>query len=154
MPFSNKTPTLILSWHDALGKERITGTPSDFLEKYPAHTHVGKLARQHDAKELIAAIQQMEQEVKEREQINAQCGDRIERMTAEHQLNMDYLFTFGVRCEHRDELLRILQENTLHGGMSLQEAAALANAKARHDEMAMPNPTHNVNGLSGSDFIS
>lgn len=141
-------------YRNVLGKERFTGTPNDFLEKYPAHSHVGKLARQHDAKEMLAAIQQMEQEVKDQEQINAQCGDRIERMTAEHHLNMDYLFTFGVRCEHRDELMRILQESSEHGGMSLQEASALANARARHEEIAMPNPTHNVNGLSGSDFIS
>jgi hypothetical protein len=141
-------------YKNVLGKEPITGTPKDFLEQYPAHSHVGNLARRHDAKAMIAAIQQVEQEVKEREQINAQCSERIDRMTAEHHLNMDYLFTFGVRCEHRDELIRILQENTDHGGMSLQEAAALANARARLEEMTMPNLAHNINGSSGLDSFS
>ncbi|QEG21018.1 hypothetical protein [Mariniblastus fucicola] len=130
-----------------LGKERFTGISNDFLSQYAAHSKVGKLARQQDANEMLAAMQQIEKEVQERERINAECRDRIDNMMAEHQLNMDYLFTFGIRCEHRDELMTILQENSQHGGMTLLEATALANARARHEEIAMPDPGYNVNGL-------
>lgn len=137
-----------------LGKERFTGISNDFLSQYAAHSKVGKLARQQDANEMLAAMQQLEKEVQERERINAECRNRIDNMMAEHQLNMDYLFTFGIRCEHRDELMKVLQENSQHGGMTLQEATALANARARHEEIAMPDPTYNVNGLSGSDSLA
>ena len=133
-----------------LGKERFTGTKNDFLEKYPAHSDIGKLARQHDAKAMIAAIEKTEQEVEQRERANAQIENRIDRMVVEHQLNMDYLFTFGVRCENREELMRVLQEASHHGGISLQQAAALANARAVHIQNMTPDQTHNVNGLSGS----
>lgn len=96
-------------------------------------------------------MKKVEQEVESQEATNANAADKIERMNAEHRLNMDYLFSFGVRSEHRTELLRILTEVEQHGGMSIDEATALANARSRHEEIMQPDPTYNVNGLSGAD---
>ena len=109
----------------------------ELLAQYSSTSDTGRNVRRGDAavrlKEMLAA----EASIREQEQIQAQIWDRIERLCAEHELNMQYLIQFGVTACERGVFQRILREVAEHGGLSLREAADLAHARY---EVSQPAP--------------
>ncbi len=137
-----------------LGKEpTFTGTSDELLKQYPAGHHLGKAIRQSDAIKLQQAMEQIEGEVNRRETLAKQCTDRIDRMTETHRLNMDYLISFGIWAEHREQLTQILQEVEQHGGLSLEQATALANARAQQHQQTKRNLHQSSNGLPFGESV-
>ena len=142
-------------YRNVLGKERFTGTSDDQLNQYPIDHHLGKAIRQSDAIKLQQAMEKVEGEVKRREALAEQCSNRIDRITEIHRLNMDYLISFGIWAEDREQLTQILKEVEQHGGLSLEQATALANARAQHERQTIENASQISNGLSfGGSLVS
>ena len=98
------------------------------FEQYAAHSEIGIALRQGDARLRLKEIIQAESVVKQAEEFNEQITDNIERMQAEHELNMQYLIQFGVRADERVQFQHLLEQVSNHGGLSLREAANLAHA--------------------------
>ncbi len=112
-------------------KPEYTGASKEYLANNPASTAVGKVLRQAEARKLLAKMDELEREVHSREHFNSLIVDRIERISQQHRLNMDYLVSFGVRAEHRSHLKQLLSEVQDHGVLSVQESIDLANGRAR-----------------------
>lgn len=114
-----------------IGKERhYTGFVStENQAKYPVEDDFGRSARQLDAQRMLAEMDKVEEEVRLREQTNAEIDSRIRRETAVMRLSTDYLVSFGVVAEHRHEFRSILQETAGNGGLTLRAAADLAYAR-------------------------
>jgi len=98
------------------------------FDQYAAHTEIGIALRQGDARLRLKEILQAESVVKQAEEFNEQITDNIQRINAEHQLNMQYLIQFGVRADERLQFQHLLEQVSNHGGLSLREAANLVHA--------------------------
>lgn len=107
------------------------GIDPAFLERYGADTIPGNMARRAESDRLLKLMNQSESEIFARERQNHTITDRIDRMNSVHRLEMDYLVSFGVRAEHRDELRSILNENRSLGGLTPHQAVALVNERKR-----------------------
>lgn len=98
------------------------------FDEYPAHSEIGRILRRGDAKKRLAEMDEVEAMIAQQERQHAEVADRIARTMAEHELNMHYLMHFGVRADEREEFRQLLGETADHGGLSLVEAANLAQA--------------------------
>lgn len=121
-----------------LGKDRhhLSGISEEFLAKYGASDSLGQKAREAEAERLIKHANSYETEVLHREQMIAGIENSIQRMMAEHRLQMDYLVSFGVRAEHRDALRNVLQEVMQHKRLTPRQAVDLANSRARFPDQS------------------
>ena len=96
---------------------------------YPATSSIGIDIRRGDARLRLSEMGEAEQTVRRQEATNAAISDRLARMQAEHQLDMQYLIQFGVKASERETFRQILEEVSRHGGLSLREAANLVHAQ-------------------------
>lgn len=103
--------------------------------KYSAYTAVGRTLRKGEAKLQQRRMEEAEAETCQKEQRQRDITDRIARLTAEQELNIQYLIAFGVRASERQAFQRILRDTAEHGGLTLREAARLARAQTdAHNE--------------------
>jgi hypothetical protein len=105
-----------------------SSAPLLFAES-PATSEIGIVLRKSDAKARLREMAEVEPTILRQEAINSEIADRIERLHAEHQLNMQYLMQFGVSAAERETFRAILEEVSRHGGLGLREAADLAHAR-------------------------
>jgi len=101
------------------------------FDQHSAHSEFGINIRRGDARLRLKEILQAESTVKQAEEFNAQITDNIARMSAEHELNMQYLIQYGVRADERAAFQQLLEQVSQHGGLSLREAANLTHAMAQ-----------------------
>ena len=109
-------------------KNPLDSYAKNLFDQYAAHSEIGIALRQGDARLRLKEILQAESVVKQAEEFNEQITDNIQRMQAEHELNMQYLIQFGVRADERVQFQHLLEQVSDHGGLSLREAANLAHA--------------------------
>ena len=113
------------------GKEPVyTGMSEEFLDTYGANTELGRLVRSEDAKKFLEAMEAHEEMVRLREQQAEQCSDRIEQMLAQHRLSAEYIISFGIPVEDRQELKAVMEEVAENGGLSIRSAIGLASARS------------------------
>ncbi|MDP1796786.1 MAG: hypothetical protein Q8K78_04860 [Planctomycetaceae bacterium] len=117
------------------------GTHSDFRGEYAATTPMGRAVRQSDAITRLQAMAAAEVAMVARERMNAEIADRLARMNAEHQLNMQYLIQFGVSADARCAFQVLRHVIAQHGGLTLQEAANLVHARQLADDQSGNAPT-------------
>jgi hypothetical protein len=121
-----------------LGKERIfTGMNDEFLNNHGANTELGRIIRSADAKRVLEEMQVYEESVQSRERAALECQNRIDAMLEQHRLSAEYLISFGVSVEHRNELRRVLDEVSRTGGLSLKSAIEFANARAAAGDLQL-----------------
>ena len=109
-------------------KNPLDSYAKNLFDQYAAHSEIGIALRQGDARLRLKEILQAESVVKQAEEFNEQITDNIQRMQAEHELNMQYLIQFGVRADERVQFQHLLEQVSNHGGLSLREAANLTHA--------------------------
>ncbi len=99
------------------------------FDDHPATSPIGIHVRQGDAQLRLRQLEDAEAMIRQQEVLNAAITDRIERMRADHDLNMDYLLRFGVTASERAVFREVLKAVAQDGGLSLREAAQLAHAR-------------------------
>ncbi len=124
------------------------GTNPELRGRHGAETACGRAIRQADAVSRLEELAAAEAVFAEQERLTAEILDRLARMHAEHQLNMQYLIEFGVSADERFAFQVLLQEIALHGGLTLQEAANLVHARKIADDQSGNAPA--AGGLSSS----
>ena len=107
----------------------LAGELPALLARYGADTPIGRKLRSGDAKVLLRKMESAEATIRAQEQLNRRIEDRLQRMTADHELNMQYLLQFGVSAVERLRFQQTLGEVALHGGLTVREAATLAHAR-------------------------
>lgn len=123
-----------------LEKNPLAGELPDMRTRYGAETSLGRTLRKGDAKLLLQRMQEAEAAVEALEDLNRQISDRIARISAEHELNMQYLMQFGVSADERAVFQQLLAKISQHGGLTLDEAAVLSRAQL-HAETSRTNQT-------------
>jgi hypothetical protein len=96
------------------------------FQKYPANTETGRRLRQSVAKTWLRDMAAVEAEIQEREAEQAVIADRIARMHAEHELNMQYLVHFGVTLSERETFRSLLDEVVRDGNLTIRDVAKRA----------------------------
>ncbi len=129
-------------------KNPLDSYTKNFFDQCAARSKIGIALRQGDARLRLKEILQAESVVKQAEEFNNQITDNIQRMQAEHELNMQYLIQFGVRADERLQFHHLLEQVSDHGGLSLREAANLAHAMA-HSSNGSDDLTDSTSVLSG-----
>jgi hypothetical protein len=119
--------------------------PSLFAD-YAPYSDIGRALRIGDARLRLKEMQAAEETIARQEQMNRQIADRIARMSAEHELNMQYLIQYGVRADERDVFREVLEGAAEHGGLSLKESANLAQAMYQQ-RIAVEESLAHRNGL-------
>lgn len=108
------------------------------FEHYTPHSELGIALRKGDARLRLKEMDAAEPTVRSQEAINLMVRDRLIRMQAEHELDLQYLLQFGVFAAERETFRQILEEVSRHGGLSLRQAADLAHAKRLAENGAQP----------------
>ncbi|MBW3600758.1 MAG: hypothetical protein KY475_26270 [Planctomycetes bacterium] len=103
----------------------------EWLAEQPPSSEVGVAVRQGDARLRLQEMEAAETSVAAEEAAVAGIADRLQRIEAEHRLDMEYLLRFGVRASEREGFRRILDEVAAHGRLSLKKAANLARAQSQ-----------------------
>jgi len=117
------------------------------LARYGAETSLGCNLRKGDAKLLLKRMQEAEAAVEALEDLNRKVSDRIARISAEHELNMQYLLQFGVSADERIVFQKLLAEISRHGGLTLDEAASLSRAQLLAE---MPRTNQTIGEVSAA----
>ena len=71
---------------------------------------MGQKIRAAEAGRLLNRMDKYEATVAACEVTNRQITDEIERMNADHRLQMDYMISFGVRAEHREAIAAFMDK--------------------------------------------
>jgi len=100
-----------------------------FFEDYSSTSQMGVLLRMADARMRLKEMMAVESAVAEYEQLLSKLPNRLERIQAQHRLNMQYLVEFGVRADQRQMFRTVMAEVSKRGEKTLFEAAELIRAK-------------------------
>ncbi len=92
---------------------------------------VGITLRKADARKRLKELLEAEEGIAQQQCTIAKIDDDIERFNAEHEFNMQHLIQFGITLDEREEMIRILEDVSETGGMSLREAAKEAHARVQ-----------------------
>ena len=93
------------------------------FQKYPANTETGRRLRQSVAKTWLRDIDAAAPEFAARETEHARIAETIQRMQAEHELNMQCLVHFGVTLNEREAFRQLLEVVARDGHLTIREAA-------------------------------
>ena len=118
---------------DSTGHNPLDSYAKNLFEKHPADSEFGKIIRRGDARLRLQEILKAESTVKQQEELNQQISDGIERIQADHQLNMQYLIQFGVRADERLQFQQILEQVAEDGNLSLRQIANLTHVVAQEN---------------------
>ncbi len=120
------------------------------FDLYPPCSELGIALRKGDARLRLREMDDAESGVRERERETAAIENRLQRMTAQHELDVQYLIEFGVSAAERAVFHQILGEVAQNGGLSLREAANLAHARRRSADSEKAGRKGGT-GISGTD---
>ena len=100
----------------------MNGTSDKILEQFGAKTKTGRELRKHDARRKLEEIDLHEREVNNREQTIETSKNRIDALMNQHRLDAEYIISFGVPVDLRNEYRMLLSDIVTQGHLSLKQA--------------------------------
>lgn len=100
----------------------------NFAEQLPLNSDMARTIRRGDARLRLKELAIAEVSLCEQEWEFAAIVDPLQRRCAQHSFDMGCLIRFGCRADERTTFREILSGVAEHGGLTLFEAAKLANS--------------------------
>lgn len=122
----------------------LDGTAPDMLAEYSAFTGIGRALRKGEAVRELKRLRDSAVEIETELERVRQIRDRIARNAELNRVEMAHVLEFGISPHDRAAFQHVLEDVADHGGLTLQESAALAHARNMQHVQSVNGPSSEV----------